>query len=141
MSDTIKVVLGFEEYNAIFGLAGSISGVYGTVAAAKVRDIISTEAQKYAKGEELPRSITVEFPKKTLDGFYLGLTEKVLEKEINTNNLIQIKAIASILKMKGRMEKFLDAEFAKLPVNEDEFDMDEVAEPFDVESEPVKVGE
>lgn len=135
MSDSIKVVLNFEEYNAIFGLAGTITGIYGTVGASKVREIITAEVQKYAKGDDLPKSITVEFPKKVLDGFYLGLTEKVLEKDINTNSLMQIKAIATILKMKGRMEKFIDTEFAKIPTNEEDFDMDEVSEPFDVDTE------
>jgi hypothetical protein len=135
MSDSLKIVLNVDEYNAIFGLAGTINGVYGTVASAKIRDLISAEVQKYSNDGQLPKSITLDIPKKILDGFYLGLTEKTKEKDLNTLSLVQIKAVAAVLKMKGRMEKFLDAEFEKIPENSEDFDQEEITEPFDEVSE------
>lgn len=138
MSDSLKIVLNVDEYNAIFGLAGTINGVYGTVASAKIRDLISAEVQKYSVDGQLPQSVTLDIPKKVLDGFYLGLTEKTKDKELNTLSLVQIKAVAAVLKMKGRMEKFLDAEFEKIPENSDEFDQEDVIEPFDDETSETK---
>ena len=138
MSDSIKIVLNVDEYNAIFGLAGNINGVYGTVASAKIRDLISAEVQKYSVEGQLPKSVTLDIPKKVLDGFYLGLTEKTKDKDLNTMSLVQIKAVAAVLKMKGRMEKFLDAEFEKIPENDEEFDQPDVVEAFDDVTESVE---
>lgn len=131
MSDSIKIILTKDEYNAVFALAGVITGQFGTVSASKIRDIISAEVQRCAVNAVLPKSITINIPKKVLDGFYIGLTDKTKEAEINTLAIFQIKAVASILKMKGRIEKFLESEFEKTPVNDEEFDQEDISEPFD----------
>lgn len=131
MQDTIKVTLSMEEYNAIFALAGEMTGQYAMVAASKLRDMISEDVRKHAKGEELPQTITLNVPKRVLDGFYTGLVDKSKNKEITTLVLLQIKAIACILKMKGRFEKYLEAEFEKTPSYAEDFDLEEITEPFD----------
>ena len=133
MSDTITIKLDNGQYNGIFGVASNFTGEKSKIAATKIMDIIRDKVQASAEGEKLPETISVDFPKKVLDGFYIGITEKVKDEKITTQDVIQLKTVCQILKMKSRFEKFVDAELESIPENTEAFDEDEITEPFDGE--------
>lgn len=138
MSDSIKFTLDENEYNSVFMVASSISGEKSKIASSKVMELVREEVQKGATKDSdgkdvLPKSITVELPKKVLDGFFLGLTEKVKEEKITTNDVIQLKAVSARLKMKNRFENFVKQELDSIPENTESFDDEVVETPFDEE--------
>lgn len=133
MSETIDVKLSNQEYNVIFGIASSLTGDKSKFAATKVMDLIRDEVQKGSEGDKLPDEISVKFPKKILDGFYIGMTEKTKEEKVTTQDILQIKGVCQVLKMKNRFEKFVDEELKSIPENTESFDDEVVEEPFDGE--------
>lgn len=130
MSDTIDFTLATEEYNGVFGIASTLSGS-NKFAAAKVMEIIQKEVSSKMEGDVLPKTITISFTRKVLDGFYISLTEKAKEEKTSTQDLLQIKSICALLKMKNRFEKFMETEIESLKESEDAFDDEFVAEPLD----------
>lgn len=138
MSDSIKFTLEENEYNSIYMIASSISGEKSKIAASKILELIKDEVQKGAgkdsEGKDtLPSTITVDLPKRVLDGFFLGLTEKVKEDKITTNDVMQLKLACAKLKMKSRFENFVKQELESIPENTDAFDDEVVEVPFDEE--------
>ena len=134
MSDSIKITMNSMEYNAVYAVVSSLTGTFSKVAATKTIDLI-TNAVKASSSDEgkLPEKITVEFARKVLDGLYFGLTEKVKDEKINAQDVMQLKQVSAVLKMKGRFEKFIDTEIENITASDEEFDLDEVSEPLDGE--------
>jgi hypothetical protein len=133
MSDNIQYTLSEQTYNAIYGIASTISGEKSKVAASKLIEIIKEEVTKNAKGEELPESITVDVPRKVLDGFYIGITEKIKDEKITTNDVMLMREVCTLLKMRGRIDNFIKAELESIPDNDEAFDDEIVEIPLDGE--------
>lgn len=134
MSNTIKITLQNAEYNVVFQLASGLSGSSSKVAATRAIELIREAVGPQTKEGVLPESITVDFPRNVLDGLYLGIVEKAKEEKITASDVLQLKAVSTILRMKGRFDKFIDTELANIKSEEEEeFDIETVDEPLDGE--------
>lgn len=133
MSDNIQYTLSEQTYNAIYGIASTISGEKSKVAASKLIEIIKEEVTKNAKGEELPKSITIDVPRRVLDGFYIGITEKIKDEKITTNDVLLMREVCTLLKMRGRIDNFIKAELETIPENDEALDDEIVEIPMDEE--------
>lgn len=131
MSSEIEIKLSEDEYNAVFTVVSAISGTYSKVAASKALELIRSEVQAGLVDQVPPDTITVSFPRKILDGVFLGITEKAKDEKVTCRDILHLKTISTLLKMKVRFEKFADAELEKMPDNEDLFDFEVFEGEFD----------
>lgn len=148
MAETYKRVLNSVEYQNIFEIASSFKGEASIKTAAskineKIGEAVRANAvvRKDENGEtvldtngnpvnDLPSTITVEFSRAELDGFWRGLVEKIGDAETDVKSILILKVISKSLGMSGRFSKY---ETTTIDMNKVEEDLDEetVDEPLD----------
>lgn len=133
MADSIKITLDTQAYNAIYGLNSTFSGEKSKIIGVKVMDLIREAVVAGTKDDVNPETIVVDFPKKYLDGIYVGVTEVIKKPEVTTTDVLNLKSICQVLKMKNRFESLVEKELESLPESEDAFDDEIIDEPFDGE--------
>lgn len=133
MSDNIKITLDSQAYNAIYGLTSTFAGEKSKIIGLKVMDLIREAVVSGTKEDVNPQTITLDFPKKYLDGVYIGVTEVIKKSEITTTDVLNLKNICQVLKMKNRFETLVEKELASIPESEEAFDDEIIDEPFDGE--------
>ena len=142
MSDALEIKLNHDEYNGLHQALGNMIGLGPCTAATTVQDLIANEARngivtipatdKKPEEQVFPQNIIIKVERKVLDVLYIGLQELSKKDKITVPELLQIKGIAVLLKMKNRIEKHIKNEFDKSQVVIDEaFDSEIIEEPFD----------
>lgn len=122
----ITIELNQYEYKNIFELATSFKGDTSTkLSALKVMEKITAEANKnvVVEGETktLPDTITVEFTKNELEGYWKGLVGYIGENKIPLSDVLIIKALATRLKMSKRFKALEES----IKVEEDSIPLDD----------------
>lgn len=133
MADSIKITLDSQAYNAIYGLNSTFAGEKSKIIGVKVMDLIREAVVAGTKDDVNPETIVVDFPKKYLDGIYVGVTEVIKKPEVTTTDVLNLKSICQVLKMKNRFDTLVEKELESLPESEDAFDDEMIDEPFDGE--------
>lgn len=133
MADSIKITLDDQAYNAVYGLSSTFAGEKSKIIGVKVMDLIREAVVAGTKDDVNPKTITLDFPKKYLDGIYVGVTEVIKKAEITTTDVLNLKNICQILKMKNRFETLVEKELESIPENDEAFDDEIIDEPFDGE--------
>lgn len=123
---SFKIELNQYEYKNIFELATSFKGSTATkLSALKVMEKITTEANTNAVVEgdtkTLPETITVEFTKNELEGYWKGLVGYIDENKIPLSDVLIIKTLATKLKLSKRFKALEDT----IKVEEDSIPLDD----------------
>lgn len=132
----IEITLAQITYEGLYQALGAITGLGAATAATTIQELIGTQVRAGVTTVDdkdvMPHTITISVERKVLDALYVGLQDLLRKDKITVTDLLQIKSIAAILKMRNRIENYISAEFAKLNiVNDEAFDSDIIAEPFD----------
>ena len=117
----IKVKLNSNQYNAVFNVAASFTGEQSKIVGSKLMEYIKSIA---VDGEKIKDEAEFEFEPKLLDGFFIGVTEIIKTDKTTTNDVLQLKEICSLLKMRNRFSKMVDEVVEKVAENKEEFDYD-----------------
>ena len=149
MSNAIEIKINEQEYNGLHGALQQFHGLSSALAATKVQEAIVTAAQTgavdvpavpatddkpaVAAGKQFPWEIVISIEKRTIDALTQGLKDLAAKEKIAVSELLQLKAIASLIKIAGRFSNWLEKEFEKVASIDEALDTEIDSEPLDGE--------
>lgn len=149
MSNAIEITLDEATYNGLHGALQQFTGLSSALAAIKVQEAIATAVQHGAvdvpavpatddkpavpAGKKIPSEIVVSIGRRELDALTQGLKDLAQKPNIAVHELLQIKAIANVLKIAGRFSNWIEKEFEKIAEIDEALDTEIDSEPLDTE--------